>query len=305
LSPVLRFPFFLLFLQKANQMRTVIPGDTRHQTPQKQQPQQPPPLPHQPKNNSMVFFFSSLSHKLAQSIQSLFLLLLYWMIRPFMLLYRKITGTDQLELSHKSLLSPRERQELDKWRLRNLQLRSPPILILDLDETLLHSSLQVPDPQFAHLYQYSINVYIDHVPVTFYVSERPYLKNFMKKVCDWYRVVIFTASVRNYADPVIDRLYYSDRIAGRFFRESCSQFEGMFIKDLTTVCGDNGAEGLSRCIIIDNSPISYMWNQENAIPCESWMADNENDQELLNLLPFLEALRYTSDVRNVLRLRLS
>lgn len=74
----------------------------------------------------------------------------------------------------------------------------------------------------------------------------------------------------------------------------------MFIKDLSGICQD-----LSRCVILDNSPISYMWNQENAIPCESWMADNDDDQELLNLLPFLEALRYTSDVRNVLRLRLT
>ena len=213
---------------------------------------------------------------------------------------QKKTSQSQSTQSSQSPQSQSSSTSLSQLRSLSPNLTMP-ILILDLDETLLHSFLKIPEPQHAHLYQYSLNVYIDNVPVTFYVSERPYLKNFMKKVCDWYQVVIFTASVRQYADPVIDRLYYSDRITARYFRESCSQYEGMFIKDLKTVCGHSG---LSRCVILDNSPISYMWNKENAIPCEAWMGENENDTELLNLLPFLDALRYTTDVRNVLRLRL-
>uniref|UniRef100_A0A8R1ILB6 FCP1 homology domain-containing protein n=1 Tax=Caenorhabditis japonica TaxID=281687 RepID=A0A8R1ILB6_CAEJA len=37
----------------------------------------------------------------------------------------------------------------------------------------------------------------------------------------------------------------------------------------------------------------------NAIPIASWFSD-PNDTCLLNLLPFLDALRFTSDVRSVL-----
>lgn len=100
---------------------------------------------------------------------------------------------------------------------RNLMKRK--VLILDLDETLVHSTPIEPFPQFVHLYQYSIDIYIDNTQCTFYVSERPHLKEFMRKVCEWYEVVIFTASVRNYADPVIDKLECSKKIAARYFRE--------------------------------------------------------------------------------------
>lgn len=41
---------------------------------------------------------------------------------------------------------------------------------------------------------------------------------------------------------------------------------------------------------------------ENGIPIDSWIND-PNDEALLDLLPFLDALRFTEDVRSVLSLR--
>lgn len=38
---------------------------------------------------------------------------------------------------------------------------------------------------------------------------------------------------------------------------------------------------------------------ENAIPIKSWFSD-PTDTCLLNILPFLDALRFTSDVRSIL-----
>ncbi|KAL9645664.1 hypothetical protein ABK040_003397 [Willaertia magna] len=173
-------------------------------------------------------------------------------------------------------------------------------LILDLDETLIHASTTPPRRNVEKLYNYILDVMIDQQLCTFYVSERPYLKTFMECVCEWYDVVIFTASVKSYANPVINRLYSSDKIKNRYFRSSCFVTEhGVYVKDLKTVCKD-----LSKCMIIDNSPVSYLWYQENAVPISNWLADNERDSALLHLLPFLEALRYTDDVRNVLKFRL-
>jgi CTD nuclear envelope phosphatase 1 len=42
---------------------------------------------------------------------------------------------------------------------------------------------------------------------------------------------------------------------------------------------------------------------DNAIPIEGWMSD-PNDVALLDLLPFLDALRFCHDVRSVLSLRI-
>jgi TFIIF-interacting CTD phosphatase-like protein len=41
---------------------------------------------------------------------------------------------------------------------------------------------------------------------------------------------------------------------------------------------------------------------ENGIPIEGWISE-AGDEALLYLLPFLDALRFTEDVRSVLRLR--
>jgi len=166
-------------------------------------------------------------------------------------------------------------------------------LILDLDETLVHSTIQ---PVNHH--QIVVEVVIDAMPCTFYVIKRPHVDMFLKKVAEWYDVIIFTASMRQYADPLIDQLDTKGLVKGRLFRESCLNKDGNFIKDLSLIKQD-----LASTIIIDNSPIAYSHDKENAIPIENWMGDNPRDEALLNLLPFLNALRYTSDVRSILSLR--
>jgi len=167
-------------------------------------------------------------------------------------------------------------------------------LILDLDETLVHSTIQL-----VHHHHFTVEVEIDAMPCTFYVIKRPHVDAFLKKVAEWYDVVIFTASMSQYAEPLIDQLDTKGLVKGRLYRESCLNKDGNFIKDLSLIKQD-----LASTIIIDNSPIAYSHNKENAVPIDNWMGDNPRDESLLNLLPFLNALRYTSDVRSILSLRL-
>ncbi|XP_060710543.1 CTD nuclear envelope phosphatase 1B-like [Hemiscyllium ocellatum] len=74
----------------------------------------------------------------------------------------------------------------------------------------------------------------------------------------------------------------------------CTLELGSYIKDLSVVHGD-----LSSIIILDNSPGAYRSHPDNAIPIKSWFSD-PSDTALLNLLPMLDALRFTADVRSVL-----
>lgn len=83
-----------------------------------------------------------------------------------------------------------------------------------------------------------------------------------KQVCKWYRLVIFTASVQEYADPVIDFLESERKFfAARYYRQHCTFRSGAFIKDLSSVEPD-----LSRVMILDNSPASYMFHQGRFCP---------------------------------------
>ncbi|ORX84006.1 hypothetical protein K493DRAFT_239477 [Basidiobolus meristosporus CBS 931.73] len=178
------------------------------------------------------------------------------------------------------------------------------VLVLDLDETLIHSTSRGTSHDADHM----IEVRIDNHACLYYVFKRPHVEYFLSKVCEWYKVVVFTASVAEYADPVIDwleatvmaRYNIKKKIfSERYFRESCIHKNGAYIKDLTKIEAD-----LNKIALVDNSPITYSINQENAIPIKGWMNNNSKDEALLELLPFLDALRFVHNLRNILSLRL-
>lgn len=69
---------------------------------------------------------------------------------------------------------------------------------------------------------------------------------------------------------------------------------GSYTKDLSAICND-----LNRIFILDNSPGAYRRFPNNAIPIKTWISD-PMDVSLLAILPLLDALRFTSDVRSIL-----
>ena len=74
-------------------------------------------------------------------------------------------------------------------------------LVLDLDETLVHSSFKpILDPDFI------IPVEIEGRIVDVYVLKRPLMDEFLTAVGQIYEVVVFTASLSKYADPLLDLL---------------------------------------------------------------------------------------------------
>ena len=74
-------------------------------------------------------------------------------------------------------------------------------LVLDLDETLVHSSFKpISDPD------YIIPVEIEGKIVDVYVLKRPMMDEFLAAVGPNFEVVVFTASLSKYADPLLDLL---------------------------------------------------------------------------------------------------
>ncbi|CAK4033058.1 Nuclear envelope morphology 1 [Lecanosticta acicola] len=179
-------------------------------------------------------------------------------------------------------------------------------LIIDLDETLIHSMAKGGRMSTGHMVEVRLGGPVTSsgvqlgpgVPILYYVHERPGCHDFLRKICKWYNLIVFTASVQEYADPVIDwlereRKYFS----GRYYRQHCTFRNGAYIKDLAQVEPD-----LSKVMILDNSPMSYIFHEDNAIPIEGWISD-PTDNDLLHLVPLLEGLQYVTDVRALLALR--
>lgn len=167
-------------------------------------------------------------------------------------------------------------------------------LVLDLDETLVHTMHEQPP-----VYDFKIPLYSQRECRWFYVLKRPFLDAFLAALSPHYHIVVFTASLRKYADSVIERIDPNNYIEKRLFRSSCLEdpSKGDLIKDLSAVCKNR-----KRVIMIDNSPTAYSHNEENAIPIETWI-DETNDTQLRELIPVLIALRQAEDVRTILRRR--
>ena len=162
-------------------------------------------------------------------------------------------------------------------------------LVLDLDETLVHSSFKpIPNPDYV------LPIEIEGTTHHVYVLKRPGVDAYLEKLGKIYEVVLYTASLSKYADPLLDLLDTHNVIRHRLFRESCTRHEGSYVKDLAQL----GRE-LRHTIIVDNSPASYLFQPENAIGCSSFIDDPE-DRELFFCLPYLESIASNEDVRDVL-----
>ncbi|KAI8047648.1 HAD-like domain-containing protein [Thamnidium elegans] len=162
-------------------------------------------------------------------------------------------------------------------------------LVLDLDETLIHSSFKtVAGADFI------VPVEIEGHYHNVFVLKRPGVDDFMKRMGELYEIVIFTASLSKYADPVLDKFDLHKVVNHRLFRESCYSYKGTYIKDLSRLGRD-----LKSVIILDNTPASYSFHPSNAVPVSTWFND-QHDSELIDLIPFLEDLAKVDDVVDVL-----
>ncbi|KAG0173579.1 hypothetical protein DFQ28_007533 [Apophysomyces sp. BC1034] len=179
----------------------------------------------------------------------------------------------------------------DFWLLKPIaqEDRGRKCLVLDLDETLVHSSFKmVPQADFV------VPVEIDGQIHDVFVLKRPGVDAFMKRMGEIYEIVVFTASLSKYADPVLDMFDHHHVIRHRLFRESCFNYKGSYVKDLSQLGRD-----LNQVIILDNSPASYIFHTANAVPVSSWFND-PHDSELVDLIPFLEDLASVDDVTDIL-----
>ncbi len=147
---------------------------------------------------------------------------------------------------------------------------------LDLDETLVHTTT---DPN-ALGYDMKLSIRCAHSKqvIVCYVYLRPYLLQFLKQISRWYEIVIFTASQSDYADPLINSFDSCKFISRRFFRNCCKLVGNEYVKDLSMVRDD-----FSRVVLVDNSPMCYSMNPENAVPIKSWRGER-CDTELLDLI---------------------
>ena len=143
----------------------------------------------------------------------------------------------------------------------------PYTLVLDLDETLIH----VPK---GKKYFYSQSLIL-----------RPGLIDFLRNLKEFYELIIFTSSLKEYADKIIDFIEKDEKyFSYRLYRDNAVIINNMYYKDLNILGRD-----LKKIIIIDDKKQHILQNENCIIikPFISESEDNNNDFILFDLILIL------------------
>eukprot|EP00768_Dysnectes_brevis_P006111 gnl/Dysnectes_brevis/4694_a6428_816.p1 GENE.gnl/Dysnectes_brevis/4694_a6428_816~~gnl/Dysnectes_brevis/4694_a6428_816.p1 ORF type:complete len:343 (+),score=25.74 gnl/Dysnectes_brevis/4694_a6428_816:146-1174(+) len=162
------------------------------------------------------------------------------------------------------------------------------LLVLDLDETLIHtSSRRIPNPDFV----LSIQGMTRSRDQKLYVLQRPGLDQFLKHVGQRFEVSLFTFGREEYANAVVDFFDRDRIIRHRLYRSSCTRMPGTsggIVKDLSRL-----GRPLCDVVLLDNSSSAGEFQQANTVPIKSFYND-PGDKELWKLLPLLDTLADSS-----------
>ena len=187
-------------------------------------------------------------------------------------------------------LSPKNNKNKFKYLLPSKNSNKK-TLVLDLDETLVHSC-GVP---FNCPSDFIIQIEQDNDIHDIHVLVRPHVEEFLERMRKRYELVIFTASISKYANPLLNIIDKMGFVPFRLFREHCTLINTAFVKDLSLLGRD-----FKDIIILDNNPTAYSLNHYNGFPIKSWF-DDKNDDELLKICPILEFLSFVPDVRDYIK----
>ncbi|XP_018449441.1 uncharacterized protein LOC108820908 [Raphanus sativus] len=163
-------------------------------------------------------------------------------------------------------------------------------IVLDLDETLVHSSMD--PPVRAHV-DFMVRLKIQGVVIPMFVVKRPGVTEFLDRIGKNYRVAVFTAGLPEYASQVLDKLDKNRVISQRLYRDSCTDINGRYAKDLSLVAKTD----FGSVLLVDDNPFSYSLQQDNGVHIKPFVDDME-DQELMKLAEFFDGCYQYEDLRD-------
>ena len=178
---------------------------------------------------------------------------------------------------------------------------SRPTVVMDMDETMIKAFTEadeefydVKPPKYMELNLRMILNYKSKgtkhgVKVIF----RPYLFDILDFLSLEYNLVVYTAGMQEYAEPIIDAIEAETKyFQARLYRQHCTKVNGQYLKDLKLIAKDGIS--LEKMVLLDNSMFCFSLNLNNGIPIPDFTGleeDEENeDQELVFASQFIENL---------------
>ena len=197
----------------------------------------------------------------------------------------------------KALLNPDIYQNYPSKEIKNCLNSNKKLILLDLDETLIHSEYDLNDK--------SINVYDKIIRFKDNCNEyhkigifvRKGVQKFLTILNNYYNIGIFTASEKEYADAIIRYLDPNKNII-KFclYRNNCINVNDLINIKYLRIIKDID---LKKIVLIDNNMYSFSAELSNGVLINSFYGD-KNDDELFNVLEYLiEFISPAKDVREI------
>jgi len=162
------------------------------------------------------------------------------------------------------------------------------LLVLDLDETMISADLEL------EWHTHDEIIYTKDC-IAIPINIRPFLFEFLEEAIKYFDIVVYTASLSDYADPILDfierdKSYFKHRL----YRQHCIYYENFYIKDLSIF-----NKPLEKIIIVDNNLLSFGNYLSNGILITSFY-NEVDDLDLTCILEFFKVLTTKNDVREEL-----
>lgn len=168
---------------------------------------------------------------------------------------------------------------------------SRPLLVLDLDETLVFAA-EEPLDRVA-----------DHRIGPFHVYRRPRLEQFLTGAARDFDLAVWSAGSSEYVQAIVAAVTPSDvELAFVWARGRCTRRfdpelqEQYFVKDLKKV--KRRGYSLARTLIVEDTPRKVERQYGNAVYVPSWEG-SESDTVLLDLLNYLVTIRSEPNFRSL------
>ena len=167
----------------------------------------------------------------------------------------------------------------------------PALLILDLDETLVHAAEQGLDRE------------PDFYCVPYALYRRPYLEHFLEAVRRTYRLAVWTSSTRSYMECVLANILREELdLEFAWARERCTRvFDAehqsvTWVKNLKKV--KRTGYSLDRVLMIDDTPAKLRRSYGNLVRVRAWTGAADDD-ELRRLALYLDRICHAESFRRM------
>ena len=167
------------------------------------------------------------------------------------------------------------------------------LLILDLDETLIHASETPLDLGVEHDFETDYH----------FVYKRPHVDEFLEFCRQEFKVAVWTSAGSKFAQIVYENLFGLEyKLEFLWSRDRCTRyfrpefFDSEYLKNLKK--SKRRGFPLEKTIMVDNTPAKLAKNYGNLVKIEDFKGD-QSDRELPYLIEYLKELKQVENVRSV------